>query len=244
MVLAVLDIVRDAMNLINAIGTDETPTNSEVQLGIRSLNIMIDRWSAEHLMLRSSTLDILALIPNQFSYTIGNSISANFNTAKPIRLIGAFIRDPNGTDTPLDIISQLTLDTNADDKDFTYGRPSVIAYDPGTSQQVSPNLGTIFVYTAPDLAYNLYLQSDKYMTEFVNPSDTITFEPAYYEALMYNLAVRLFRFYHTDNKQVPADLVGLAHSSKNILESMNAVQWTASCDIPGKFAPFNIYTGQ
>ena len=239
----VLDIVKDQMTLINAIAIDETPTDSEINLGIRVNNSMIDGWSANNLMLRSSTLDILTLTPNKGSYTIGASGSADFNTAKPIRIVGAFVRDGSGTDTPIDIIPQLTFDTYATDKSFAYGRPTVMAYDPGLTQQ-STNLGTILVYTAPDMGYTLHMQSDKYLTEFVNPSDPVTFEPAYYEALVYNGATRLYRYYHPDTKQIPTDIVILANSTKQAIESMNAVQCTATMDLPGKFSPFNIYTGQ
>ena len=242
MILTVLDIVKDAMGLVNASAMDETPNASEIQLGLRVLNTMIDRWSAQRLMLRSTTTDIFPLVINQGSYTIGASITANFNTAKPINILSAFVRDGVQTDTSLQIVDRITFDTFADDKAFAYGRPTILSYDPGASQQTT-NLGTILIYTAPDTVYNLHIESDKYLTEFTNPSDVITFEPAYYEALVYNLAERLYRYYHTDSRQIPADLVGIARAAKHTIEVMNSVQYTAAMDIPGKFAPFNIYSG-
>lgn len=242
MVLTVLDIIKDAMALINASAMDETPNASEIQLGLRALNTMIDRWSAQRLMLRSTTTDIFPLVANKDTYTIGPSITADFNTAKPINILGAFVRDGVNTDTDLEIVDRLTYDSYASDKAFAYGRPSLLTYDPGAAQQTT-NLGTIIIYTAPDTVYNLHIESDKYLTEFVNPSDVITFEPAYYEALIYNLAERLYRYYHTDAKAIPQDIIGIAKAAKHTIEVMNSVQYTSSMEIPGKFAPFNIYTG-
>jgi hypothetical protein len=221
---------------------DETPTASEIQLAIRVLNTMIDRWSAQRLMLRSTTEDVLPLTANQETYTIGQSLTADFNTAKPIQIVAAYIRDSSGCDEALQIVDQITFDSNSGDKSFAAGRPEMLTYDAGAAQQ-TVNLGTISIYTMPDSAYTLYIQSDKYLSEFVNPSDVINFEPAYYEAIIYNLAERLYRYYHTDPKQIPMDIVGIAKAAKHTIEVMNSVQYTATMDVPGKYTQFNVYTG-
>ena len=242
MILTVLDIIKDSMALVQATAMDETPTASEIQLGIRVLNTMIDRWSAQRLMLRSTTPLVLPLVMGKGSYTVGPFVTADLNAPKPIKIIGAFIRDSSGYDTALQILDQLTYNSYEDDKSTSVGMPSALVYDPGTAQQTN-GVGTIYIYTKPDTAYNCYIEADTYLTEFTSPNDTITFEPAYYEAITYNLAERLYRYYHTDTKAIPQDIVGIARASKHTIEVMNAVQYTSSMDIPGKFATFNIYAG-
>ena len=242
MTLTVLDVIKDIMNLINATDMDETPTNSEVQLAIKVLNIMLDRLSAQRLMIRSTTLDSKVLTAMKATYTIGTGGVLDWNTAKPLSVLNAYVRDSSGTDTPVGLVDQITYD-NIGDKSFAYGRPYVLCYDPGASQQSPNNWGTIQLYTLPDQAYTLYMESDKYLTEFVNPTDIITFESAYYEMIHYNGAERLFRYFHPETKAIPNDIIELAKTSRRVIENMNAVQYTANMDIPGKVSSFNIYSG-
>jgi hypothetical protein len=72
-------------------------------------------------------------------------------------------------------------------------------------------------------------------------TDTVTFEPAYYEALIYNLAARLFRYYNDPKLQVPADIVAIAHNSMENIKNMNSVTLIAAMEYPGKVSKYNIY---
>ena len=241
MILAAQDIITDAMNLIGAIAIDETPTTSEFNMCLRTLNVMIDSWSAQSLMLRSTTTDLLTLVPGQYNYTIGPL--GNFNTAKPIQINSAFLRDSQNIDTEVNIMTQNEYEA-LQDKAISDARPESIYYDPGAAQ--GSTTGTLYIYPMPDAStgYVLHLESFKYLTEFVNLTDIVTFEPAYYEALQYGLAVRLFRQYHSSQDQIPADLVSLADTSKRVISKMNTTQIVAGFDLPGKASVYNIYTDQ
>lgn len=238
MTLRVQDLIRDAMGLIGAIAKDENPSPDEYKLGIRITNMMLDTWSAERYMLRSTVSENFLLTGNVSTYIIGPS--AAFNTAKPIKIIGAFIRDSSGVDLPLKIVSREEFDSY-NDKSFAKSRPVSLFYDPGLSQ--GGTTGTIYLYYIPDtaLSYTLYIDSDKYLTEFVNYTDTVTFEPMYYEALVYNLAERLFRYYRKPDQVIPLDIVGLARSAKRLIKTINSQLPIASMEIPGKTGVFNIF---
>jgi len=241
MIVGVSNIITDAMSLIGATAIDETPTSSELALGLRTLNMMVDRWSTQRLMLRSTTPISFPLVAGQAVYTIGLS-GAQITAAKPLKLYSAFYRDSSSVDQPIDIID--VSDYNAmPDKSISTGPPEYVAYDPGAAQQTS-NVGTLSLYLTPDQAYTLFLETDAYLTEFVAVTDTVTFEPAYYEALVYNLAERLFRHFHRSEEQIPADILRIANASMNNLKTLNAVQIVAGLDLPGKISTFNIYSDQ
>ena len=243
MILQAQDIVKDALGLIGATAIDETPSASDISVGLRTLNVMIDSWSAKHLMLRSTSTDVFSLVAGTYLYTIGPSVTPpNFVTAKPIRVLSAYIRDASNTDDALEIIT-LEQYNSYSDKALSSGRPTTLMYDPGVTQQ-SPNAGTIAIYNIPDQNYTLTIESDKYLTEFVLSTDTVTLEPAYYEALIYGLAVRLYRRYHEHDKPIPVDIVATSREAMRIIETMNSSLIKSSMDLPGKVISFNIYNDQ
>lgn len=193
---------------------------------------MIDSWSSQRLLLRSTTPVTVSLISGQPSYTI---------TPKPIRVVSAYLRDVGNTDSDIDV-KDIEFYNNLTDKSVSVGQPMYVAYDPGASQQTTP-VGTLYVYYTPDKSYTLRLEVDSYLTEFVNLTDTVSFEPAYYEALIYGLAARLFRQYNPPNVGVPQDIVALASNGLSHLRTMNSVQVTAGMDLPGKVSSWNVYSG-
>lgn len=243
MQLKVQDIIIDAMNLIGVIEISETPTAAEMQTGLKALNMMLDRWSAHRLMLRSTTSLTKTLTPGKYVYTVGTSTS-DITSNKPLRIDSAFLRDTNGQDYPLEIMPKSAYE-ELQDKSYSQSIPAALFYDPGVAQQTEQE-GALYLYPIPDssMTYVLHLDYDDYMSEFSTLTAVITFEPAYYEALVYNLALRLYRRYHTDTaRPVPEDIIALASVSMKTLENLNATQPRAAMDVPGKLSSFNIYTG-
>lgn len=242
MILTVQDIITEMMRVIGALDPDETPTTTELSSGLTAINMMMGKWSAENLMIRSTSPDVLPLKPGQYIYTIGARNGSDFNTSVPIKIINAYIRDDENVDTPLKIVGQIEY-FGIDDKAIATARPELLYYDPGFTQTTNRQ-GTITFYPIPDgsQTYHLVMESDKYLTEFASVSDTFSFEPVYYEACVYNLAVREYRKYHVSAPSVPEDIVRLAAESKKIVERMNAPTVISGMDIPGKISVYNIYT--
>lgn len=239
MTLTVLQLLSDALGLIGAIEIDETPSSSELEKARRTANVMIDRWSSQHLMLRSSSSIVFTTTPNQASYTIGLS-GSNIIASKPLRINYATVTD-NSIDYSLDVIPKSLYDSYQD-KNVTFSRPNAIVYDPDDAQQ-SVQKGTLYLYYTPDKAYTVTLDVDLYLTEFDSFADTVNFEPAYYECIIYNLAVRLFRMYNGPNVVVPSDIMLIANNSLNNIKVLNHERVMADCDIPGSVkTSYNIYT--
>lgn len=242
MVLTVADIIKDMMSLIHVRAIDETPDTSQYDQAMRVLNVMLDRWSSQRLLLRSTTPISFPLVVGKGSYTIGAS-GSNITANKPLKIISAYKRDESGVDYPIEIIP-IEQYNNLTDKSVSMGEVLYLSYDPGAAQQAAQQ-GTIYVYYEPSTPETIYMEADCYFTEFTAITDTVTLEPAYYEPLIYNGAVRLFRYYRDAGIQVPADIMAIANNSLNNLKTLNAVPFTASLDLPGgKVNKYNIYTDQ
>src|SRR5208283_908164 len=243
MQLQVQDIIFLAMSECGAVRINETPAPYELNRGIQIANIMIYQWSGRRLLLRTTTQESFPLTAGVERYTIGTG--QTFNTTRPLSITGAFIRDNYGIDTPVEIVSRDRFDSYPD-KSISNARPISLYYDPGNAQQMSPPVGAIWVYYTPDsyTPYTLYIDEDKYLTEFVNATDVVTFEPVYYDALVSNLAVKLFRHYHSPKVPIPMDMMDAAASSRRMLRTLNTKPVTAGIDVPGKaMGIYNIYTG-
>jgi len=238
MIVTVSDILKDAMGLCNATEIDETPSSSEMAVALRAANVMLGRWAAQNLLIRSSTTITFSTTANDPTYTIGAS-GADITAAKPLRISSGYVTD-GSIDYPLEVFT-LEMYNNLGDKGAATGRPTYVAYDPGAAQQTAQK-GTLFFYYTPNKVYSVVLEGNVYFTEFANFTDTVTFEPAYYEALIYGLALRLFRRYNDDQKPVPADLALIASESLKTLKNLNAERVPAMMDLPGVGGRYNILT--
>lgn len=238
MIVTVSDILKDAMGLCNATEIDETPSSSEMAVALRAANMMIDRWSAQHLMLRSNTQLVVPLTAAKATYTVGAS-GADVTAGKPLRILSGVVTD-GGVNYPLDVYTQ-EMFNNLVGQGISSGRPVYVAYDPGEAQQAAQK-GTLSFYFTPDRSYTVRLEAQMYLTELVNFTDSISFEPAYYEALIYQLAIRLFRRYSDDKTPIPADLTLIASEALKNIKTLNAERVVASFDLLGRRGRYNILT--
>jgi hypothetical protein len=239
--LTVQQLLTESLGLIGAVAVDETPTTSELNNAMLVANVMLGRWSSQNLMIRSDLKITFPLVGNKADYTIG-LVGADLTYDKPLSLNHGYITD-NGSDYNLDVITERLYDEQ-DDKKIAFSRPQYVCYDPGSAQQTNQT-GTFTFYDTPDTAYTATLSVSAYLTEFVNLSDIVTFEKAYYEAIIYNLAVRLFRRYHSVTAVIPTDITTIATYAENNIKNMNSQPINVGTDLPGvKPLTYNILTDQ
>lgn len=237
MILQVQDVVKDAMGLIGATEMDETPSASEMTTGMRIANIMLGRWSSQNYIIRSNSDLIINLVAGKNEYTIALS-DADITSPKPISVESGFVRDSNNLDTPVEVVTLVTYN-NFSDKSSGRGDVSYVAYNPGNTQQ-SVQTGTLYVHPTPSDNATLYLKVVSPLTEFVGLTDQVAMEPIYYEALIYNLAIRLFRRYHTSG-EIPSDIVAIANNAIRSLHSTNSARVQAMSDLVACGGKYNIY---
>lgn len=237
----VQDIFKASMEIIGATTLDEAPEDSEMHKCLRHANLLLDSLSARKLLQLAEIQETFNLVAGQRSYTIG--VGGNFNTSKPIDISSAFVRDVSLNDYPVDVKTREVYDSYSD-KMISSARPDVIFYDPGATQQTIQT-GTIYCYPIPDdSSDDLVINSQKYLTEFVNLTDNVTFPPAYFRMLVYNLSEAIWRPMGRSGP-VPPDIVSLARETMRIIENMNATQIVSGLDLPGtrtQGSGYNIYT--
>ena len=129
------------------------------------------------------------------------------------------------------------------DANISTGRPTILAYNPGTTQQYNQT-GTIILYLPPDQSYTVRFECTNDVDVFDDLDDDIEFEPVYYEALKYSIALRLFRHYHSVTTPIPVDIVALAKEAVDSLKAMNSRTPLASTDFGKATTVYNVYTDQ
>lgn len=194
------------------------PTNDQRTDALAMLNSMISSWYAENLTVPYSTVESFTLTVGKGVYTFGTG--GDFNSAVPIRLIDAYIRDSANIDYQLDLSMNKWEYNSITDKTQT-GRPTRLYYDPQYP------LGKIYFDLLAVDAETIYIVSEKHLASFAAIEDEITSLPAFYEeAIIYNLAVRIHAEEDTVLSQAAIDI---ANRSRNTLENLNAIDKQQRC---------------
>ena len=212
--MTVLDIITSSLRTINAIGTGETLEASQAADGMEALNLMLAGLAAEELTMVALTQEVFTMIPGKVSYTMGPL--GDFDTVRPERIDGWFVRDAGGEDYPMtDIIGedayrQIPNKSNPGRPDYlyvSYGYP----------------LATFYFYPVNDTAESLYIDSFKPMGEYTNLTTVISLPPQYLNMIKWNLAIACAPEYPgaTALPSFPT-VVALAEDSKTKLLALNA----------------------
>lgn len=73
-----LDLITGALRNINALEAGETPSAQDSGDALMVLNDLVESWSLDKLIIFSQVENVLALIPGQNQYTIGNPVGGTF----------------------------------------------------------------------------------------------------------------------------------------------------------------------
>lgn len=233
--------VRDLINLslkeAGVLGIGQTAHAEDVNDAFVLLNNMIGQWQARRWLVYSLK-DSSITANGSISYTIGPG--GDFNMARPDKIQSAFIRQPlipsnNPVDFPLtQIFSREGYSQIATKQLKSF--PKYFFYDNSWPR------GNLFVWPVPTSIYDIHITTKADLQVFTNLSDTINLPPEYFEALHYNLAVRLRPMY-----QLPPEpsITQLAKVSLNTVRNANAQ--VQSLDIPQALTSgghYNVYSDQ
>lgn len=209
--MTLIELLTMSLKDIGAYNIGQPLEAEEVQDAIKILNTMVDMWNIG-LAIYASTRESFTLTIGQSSYTWGIATpAANFNSARPVRLTHAFIRDTGNNDFPVEIISEPQWDDLSEKTDT--GQPFCLFYNP------TYPLATVNLFYVPDLAYTLYTDSEKDLGEFTSLTATISLPPEYLPALRWNLAAELCPSY---KKPVPAKVEQMAERSLAVIKRLHA----------------------
>lgn len=247
MIMTALDLLNQVMIEIGVKNADEALSASDAQLGLTRLNMLLGSAAAGTLKVRASITRSFTVVAGTVSYTIGAAGVWVVAEGKPVKIDNAYVHDANGYDTTLEIMDKPQYNRIAY-KTAVAARPSVLCYDPGLSQQAA-QVGTVLLYPAPDttLAYQAVLDMWLTLTEFPNLTTQVTFEPMYYEYLLYNMAERLWRPFYGDNAPIPPDIRANAARTRNMIATVVSKTPIAYVDVPGSGVAggsYDIYTDE
>lgn len=228
-----LDIINGSLRLLQVKSPDVVLQPEESNDALEALNMMVDSWSNESLMVYHMTKEPFTLTAAQASYTIG--IGGNFNTDRPIAIEGATYTI-NSVDYPVNTVAY-------DDwaavrlKSLSTIFPDYLYYD-----AINP-LGVIYMHPIPSAAGVLTLYCRKPFTQFTGLTDALVFPPGYARMMKYGLAIELAPEYQTTAGD---DVKALFIAAKAGIKRVNKRPITSSID-PALFPPrsrrFNIYKG-
>lgn len=180
------NIINKSLRLLGVLASGETTTAEEAQDSLYSLNSIIDSFAANPQYYFCTQAQQFMLVPNQNTYTIGDdptvSPAANFVTARPIRIVGAFIR-ANNVDTPLALITEQYW-TNIAAK-ATSGTPTKLLYRPNIPY------GQIVLYPTPNSLVQLFIKAERMITSYATLVSTQYLPPGYQRLLELSLAMEL-----------------------------------------------------
>lgn len=230
------EIVTASLRLLGVLAPGENLGASEATDGLSALNRMLGSWSNESLLINAKVRDELTLTPNDQQYSMGTG--ADFNTARPIRIEEALIRDESSSPAIEIPVKLLTKEEWAaiQVKESTSTYPHSL-YAEGTY----PN-ETINLYPKPTAAHKLVLYSWKPLPEIATLDTSVSLPPGYDDALIYNLAIRLAPEYG----RAVSDAVGItATEAKAAIKRINHKPRYLKVDdaLSPRGGGFNIYTG-
>jgi hypothetical protein len=205
------DLIRAAMRLIQVAAVDTDLTASELTDGLESLNRMVDSWSVDELMLYQVTREQFPLSSGENPYTIG--YGGTWNTSRPTKIVDAYLTLNNGS-IPVDYPMMVL---NYDDynairlKTLSTNFPGYIYYQP------SFPIAEVYIYpifspndpSTQGPAY-ITLTSWKPLEVFVDPTAPVSLPPGYWEAIVFNLAVRIAEEYQFDMRPTTVQLATAA----------------------------------
>ena len=185
-----------------------TPTTAQNASALVTLNDLISILGAD-LIPPYITSYSHSLTIGDYDYTIGSG--GNFDTVRPLKIEGCYLKDSSGYDRVISILSKKDYNRMYN-KDAT-APPSGLYYSPEYP------LGKILFDSAPEQAYDAYFDLWVNFTEFATSATTVTLPDEYKAFLIYNLAVSLAEDWGRD---VSKTLYAMTQESKRIIESLNA----------------------
>lgn len=184
------------------------PTTAQTASALISLNNMISLLGADMLP-PVVTSETKTLTIADYEYTIGSG--GDWDTVRPLKVISCYLRDSDGTDYPVTVMS--SIDYNRISDKNASARPTGLYFLPEYP------LAKIIFDAAPNYAYNAYFEFLKNFTEFATTATSVTLPEEYKEALVYNLAVSLGEDW---DRVVGKTVYAQAMRTRDIIDHLNA----------------------
>lgn len=177
-----IEYIKGALRILQVLGEDVTLSDAEADNALEALNMMLESWSNDSLLVYSVTSDGFLLTANHNPHTW--AVGEDFDSDRPVRLLSAKIIKSDNTENNIPIMSYNDY-SEINDKTRTDEYPEYIYYDNGWP------IGKAYLYPIPSASHTLVLYSEKKLQTASNLQTELSFPPGYDQAIKYNLALRL-----------------------------------------------------
>jgi hypothetical protein len=181
MAFAVSLVIGDSLAIIG----NDNPTATQNDQAIRFLNTILANISTEDFSVVSNAEDSLSLVAGTTSYSYGTG--GDLNSARPVKIASAYLRDSNDDDFPIEIITEEVYnDIFSKDSE---GRPERLFYKPDFP------LGSLRLFPTPNEVYTLKINAQKRLATVSVLADSLTLPDEYIAYLVDKLVLSLGRVY-------------------------------------------------
>jgi hypothetical protein len=222
---SVRKIITGAMRLLGLVQANDVPTDVEIQLGIKTLNVMIDSWSNDRLMIFKLQPYYFQTAGGQQNYTLGPA--GDWVVERPMRIEQAYTNLTSNQGNGLQTTS-LPISMANDNQwssivtKYVQTQIPTILYDNGNYPT-----RTISLYPIPTGTIDIVLWLWQPLLTFANIDEMIEFPKGYVRCIRYNLAVELAPDYGKTASPLVTDT---AINTKMNIATINAVPQYARMD--------------
>jgi hypothetical protein len=206
------DLITLALKQAGVLGVGQPASAEDINDSFTLMKMMMAQWQRQRLMIYH-LVETVFQATGALSYTVGTA--GTIPMTRPSQIEAAFMRqmipNPSSVDYPLEIIesredySRIALKSLASFPQYAF-------YDSAYP------LGNLYIWPVPSDAYQIHLVTMEVLQQFASVNDVINMPAEYQEALLYNLAVRLFPLY---TLPVNPKVEQLAQASKSLIETTN-----------------------
>lgn len=186
-------------------------TTDEQPFYLGKLNAMVESWSLDRRMCYQVLQENFALTVSTGSYTIGSG--AAFNTARPTKILNAFVRDSASADSGLTVVPYDAYDSIVL-KSVAGSYPRWLYYDQGYD---ASGFGTIKISPLPIAGLTLYIDSAKQLQSFASITTALLMPPGYQRAIESNFTIETA----PGLKSVQPETIKIAKESKALVMGLN-----------------------
>jgi hypothetical protein len=211
-------IITGSMRLLGLVQANSVPTDAEIQVGIRALNVLMDSWSNDRLMIFKLQPYYFLTVGGQQDYTLGPT--GDWVIERPMRIEQAYTdltsNQGNGLQTtslPISIANDSQWSSIVT-KRVTTQIPNIL-YDNGNY----PNR-TISLYPIPTGTITIVLWLWQPLLKFDSIDDVISLPKGYVRSIRFNLACELAPDYGRDASEI---VKNTAVTTKMNLATINSV---------------------
>lgn len=211
MTVAVSTMIVNALIANGEKSIGDTLTANEQTFYLGKLNAMTESWSLDRRMCYQVLQENFSLSVSTGTYTIGSG--ATFNTARPTKILKAFVRDSASADSEVRVIPYDAYDGIVL-KSVAASYPRWLYYDQGFD---ASGFGTIKIYPLPIVGLTLYLDSAKQLQSFASVTTALLMPPGYQRAIESNFTIETA----PGLKSVQPEVIKIAKESKAAVMGVN-----------------------